>query len=220
MFKWVCLGVAVVFLAVLGWMINDIRLQLRHSARVVDDAGQNVNEHLPVIVERSLKATDLLARDLPVIVERAQKSTDVVARDLPEIVERVNRATEVIAELSEDIRQLKELAGVTNTVRDKNLVAYTDSILTLIENSGGTIGVKKTVGQGLKNTQPAREWVVGARKEALFLTLLVKSKKEMVKRLCRTKFGFAWYIQIGDEEPIPLAEWVESRKHESSDPSE
>jgi hypothetical protein len=210
MFKWVCLGVAVVFLGVLGWMLNDIRLQVRHSAGIVETTGRSVHEHLPVIVERSLKATELLGRDLPVIVERVQKSTDVVAKDLPEIVERVHRATEVVAELSEDIRQLKELAGVTNTVRDKNLVAYTDSVLTLIENSGGTIGVKKTIGQGLKNTEPAREWVVGARKEALFLTLLVKSKKEMLKRLCRNKFGFAWYIQFGDKEPIPLAEWVET----------
>src|SRR6516162_10894292 len=165
MFKWTCLAVAVVFLAVLGWLVNDFRLEIRRSGQMVQAAGQTINEHLPAIVDKT------------------KRSTDTLAEHLPEIVEKTRATTETLAELAEDIRQLKELAGVTTSVRDKNLVAYATSVLDAIEVSGGTIGVKKTLGKGLKSPVPAKEWVVGARKEALFLTVLASSKKDFVTRL-------------------------------------
>jgi hypothetical protein len=199
MFKWLCLGVATVFLVVAGWMINDIRLQVRRSAEVVDSAAQNINEHLPTIVQKSRQTTDALSKNLPPMVEHAAQ------------------AAEELAELSADIRQLKELAGVTHTVRDQNLVAYANSLLKKIETSGGVIGVKKTFSQGLKNTRPAAEWAVGARKEALFLSLLVKSKKEMLTRLAKTKFGSHWYMQMPGKEPATLLDWLKENHPESHD---
>jgi hypothetical protein len=199
MFKWTCLAIAVVFLLVIGWMVNDLRLQVRQSLQTVDSAGRTINDNLPALVERT------------------RKTTDTVSERLPEIVEKIQKTTEVVAELSEDLNQLKELAGVTNTMRDKNLVAYADSVLKAIESSNGTIGLKKTVGRGLKNTLPARVWAVGARKEALFLTLLVRSKSEMVTRLCKTKLGFNWYMQIGDAEPLPLLDWLKEHHPETRD---
>jgi hypothetical protein len=193
MFKWTCLAVAVVFLALFAWLLNDVRVLIRDSSQIVHTTGQTVNQHLPTIVDKT------------------RKTTDTLADHLPEIVEKTRTSTETLAGLAEDIRQLKELAGVSNTARDKSLVAYADSVLDAIDSSGGTIGVTKTFGKGLKSTLPAKEWVVAARKEALFLTAVTTSKKELMTRLSVTKFGFAWYIQFGEQEPVPLADWLKAR---------
>lgn len=189
-FRWICLGVAVAFLAVIGWMVNDIRLQVRRTVQTVQTAGATINQELPSIVDKS------------------KRTTDIVAEHLPEIVDKTRLTTETLAELSQDIRQLKELAGVSATARDQGLVAYADRLLDAIETSGGTIGLKKTFGQGLKNELPAKEWVVGARKEALVLTVLAKSKDELLKRLTHSKFGSDWYLQVADAEPVPLQDWL------------
>jgi hypothetical protein len=193
MFKWACLGVAVVFLAVLTWLLNDLRQEIHQSAAIVQTAGQTINEHLPAIVDKT------------------RKTTDTLAEQLPEIVEKTRTSTETLAELAEDIRQLKELAGVSTQARDKSLVAYANSVLDSIEASGGTIGLKKAFGaKGLKNPVPAREWVVGARKEAVLLTILANSKVEFATRLTRNKFHSAWYIQMGEQEPVPLLDWLKA----------
>ncbi|HEX3149641.1 MAG TPA: hypothetical protein VHR66_16315, partial [Gemmataceae bacterium] len=158
MFKWICLGVAVVFLGFIGWVAYDIRNDIHRSAETVQKSGQAVNEHLPAIVQKSHEVSAVVTENLPTIVEKTRTTTDT------------------LAELSEDVKQLKELAGLTGGTRDQNLVAYAESVLNLIDQSGGTIGLKKTLGgSGLKNQVPAKEWVVGARKEAVFLTLVVKS---------------------------------------------
>jgi hypothetical protein len=193
MFKWACLAVAVVFLAVLSWLVNDLRLEIRSSSAMVQAAGQTINEHLPAIVDKT------------------RRTTDTLAEQLPEIVEKTRASTETLAELAEDIRQLKELAGVSTQARDKSLVAYANSVLDSIETSGGTIGLKKAFGaKGLKNPVPAREWVVGARKEAVLLTILANSKAEFATRLTRNKFHSAWYIQIGEQEPVTLLDWLKA----------
>jgi hypothetical protein len=193
MFKWICLAVAVVFLAVLAWLVNDLRLEIRRSSQIVQTAGQTINEQLPTIVDKT------------------RRTTDTLAEQLPEIVDKTRATTETLAELAEDIRQLKELAGVSTQARDKSLVAYANSVLDSIEASGGTIGLKKGFGaKGLKNPVPAREWVVGARKEAVLLTILANSKAEFTTRLTRNKFHSPWYIQIGDQEPVPLLDWLKT----------
>src|SRR5262245_62034726 len=183
MFKWACLAVAVVFLTGMTWLVNDLRLEIRRSSETLRTAGETVNEHLPDVVKRS------------------RQTTAVVSTRLPEIVDRTGAITEALADLAADIRQLKELAGVANTARDRNLVAYADSVLDLVEASGGQIGLKKKLlGSGLKEVRPAKEWVAGARKEALLLTVLAKSKQELLTRLAKNKFGSDWYIQFGNQE--------------------
>lgn len=174
MFKWICLIVAVAFLASLLWLVNDVRLEVRRAVDAVKQSSTKVNEHLPTIVEKA------------------------------------ERTTVTLANLADDIRQLKELLGVANSPRDKNLVSYADRLLDVIEKSGGTIGVTKTLGSGLKNTVPALEWVVAARKEALFLTMVAKSKTELLNRLTETKFGSAWHIQLPEQEPLPLVDWLKA----------
>jgi hypothetical protein len=175
MFKWLCLATGIIFLVVVGWMINDIRLQVHHSSQMVHEVGHTVNEHLPTIVEKS------------------------------------RTATETLAELAEDIRQLKELVGVSHTARDQNLVAYADSVLKSIEASGGTIGLKKSLGGSeLKHALPAKEWAVGARKEAVYLTVVTKSKKELVTRLANNWLGTPWYIQLEGKEAVKLLDWLKA----------
>jgi hypothetical protein len=70
------------------------------------------------------------------------------------------------------------------------------------------IGVRKTMGKGLKNPVPAAEWVAGERREALFLVVLGRSKKEMLKAIVTTKLGFSWYIQLPGQEPVKLLDWL------------
>ncbi len=143
--------------------------------------------------------------------QRIHDTGEIIHEHLPAIVEKTRTTAETLAELAEDLRQLKELAGVAHTVRDKNLVSYATSLLDAVETSGGTIGLKKTLGgSGLKNIVPAREWVVAARKEALLLTVLAKSKTELMTRLAKNKFGSHWYLQIGDREPMTLMDWLKA----------
>jgi hypothetical protein len=217
MFKWICLAVAVVFLTVATWMLNDIRLQVRRTARTIDDAGQMVNEELPAVVERSRTTSEVVSKNLPEVVEKVRNGTDTVAKTLPQVVDRVDRTTEVMADLAEDVRQLKELAGLGNKPRDKTVAAYADSVLKHIAASGGVIGVKKTVGRGLKNTRPAADWVAAERREAVFLTLLGRGKKELLQSIGKTRLGFYWYIQLPGQEPVRLLDWLRETHPETKE---
>jgi ABC-type transporter Mla subunit MlaD len=207
MYKWLWLGVAVVSLGAALWMLNDIRLQVRQSSATIQDAGLTL---------QSLKTTSKTVNEkLPRIVERTNKTSDVVATQLPRVVERIDSTTETLAELSADVRQLKQLAGLTGKARDEGLTAYANSLLDKIAASGGAIGNKKVVGSGLKNKRPAAEWVVGARREALFQLLLAKSKKEMLDRLAKTALGGHWYIELPGKEPMTLTDWAKENHPES-----
>jgi hypothetical protein len=197
MFKWYCLGLGALFVVGALWMLNDIRLQVRATTQPIGEVAEIVRENMPPLVETT------------------RQNADIIAESLPEVVDRTHTAAEELGELAEDIRQLKELAGLTQNPRDKNLVAYADSLLARIEETGGVVGVSKNLGPGLKNTAPVKEWVNGARKEALFLTLLVRSKKEMATRLARTKLGFHWWIQEPNKEPVRLIEWLREQHPET-----
>lgn len=193
MFKWCCLAVAVVAVLIVGWMVNDVRLQASRATKTV-------NENLPEILEKSKQASQAVSDNLPAILEKSKKTT------------------ETLAELSEDVRQLRDLAGLTNRPRDEGLVRYADSVLDTIEAAGGTIGLKKKLlGSGLKDTMPTKEWVVGARKEALLLTVTARSRGEMLERLAKNKFGSDWHLQVDGAEPVPLAGWLRANHPESKD---
>jgi hypothetical protein len=206
MFKWACLGVAVAFLSAIVWMINDVRLHVRKSAQVVEDSGKVVDQ-----------AGKVVKNDLPEIVQRSRETSKVVSDALPEVVDRVEKTTEVVAELSEDLKQLKELAGISQVPRDKSVVAYAESVLKLIESSGGEIGVRKNVGSGLKNLRPAADWVREERREAAFLAVLGKSKKQMLDGIVKTKLGFSWYVQLPGKKPMTLLAWLKENHAETKE---
>jgi hypothetical protein len=149
-----------------GWMLNDLRLELKRSAQTVN-------------------------RDLPVILANTRKST------------------ETLAEVSGDIKELRDLAGVDDAPRDKTLVTYADSVLDLVESQDDAqIGVEKLIGKSLSDPVPAKQWVAGARKEAVWLTFRAKSRAELLDRLTQSKFGSDWQIQFGDEQPESLRSWL------------
>jgi hypothetical protein len=151
----------------------------------------------------------LMLNDLRLQVRRG---TETVNRQLPEILDKTRKTADTMAVLSEDIRQLRDLAGAPQGVRDRTLAAYADDVLDAVQSSGATIGLKpKLIGSELKDTVPATEWVVDARKEALLLTFRVNSKEEFLERLCQNKFGSDWYIQPRGAEAVPLAEWIKAR---------
>src|SRR5437764_15343082 len=87
MFKWACLGVAVIFLSVLGWMINGLRGEVRRSSQIVNE-------------------------DLPPIVDKTRKATDSLLENLPEIADRVHTTTATVAELMQEARQLRDIIGL------------------------------------------------------------------------------------------------------------
>lgn len=150
--------------------------------------------------------------------ETLRTAGHTVNEHLPAVVEKTHATTETLADLSADVRQLKELAGATGGVRDQNLVAYADGALKHIAESGGTVGLKKVLGgKGLKNELPAGEWVAGARKEAVFLVAVVRSRQELATRLVKNKFGSPWYIQVGDREPVSLLDWLRENHPASKD---
>ncbi len=166
MFKWVALGAAVVAVVILGWMVNDLRVQ-------------------------------------------AKRATVTVNEKLPEILEKTQKSAETLAVLSDDIRQLRDLAGASD-VRDRSLAGYADSILDAVESSGGAIGTKGLLGgDKLKDPQAAAEWAAVARKEAVWLTFRAKSRGDLLARLTQTKFGSEWQIQVGAEPPATLRDWIE-----------
>ncbi len=176
MFKWSCFILAVIIVAVLGWMVNDLRLELKETATAI-------NTHLPAILE----ATE--------------------------------NTTSNVAVLSEDVKDFRDLSRAADAVRDKALVTYADNVLDLIESSDAQIGLeKKLLGSGLKKARPAAEWAAAARKEALWLVLRVKSREELLERLCKNKFGSDWYIELPRAQPVPLREWIESQFPEEQIP--
>jgi hypothetical protein len=187
MFRWCCFATAVVFGLVMLWMVNDLRQEAKRSVETVNS-------------------------DLPEIVVKSRQVADTVHGNLPDLVEKSKKTAAAVAALSEDVQQIRNLLGISPVPRDKNLVAYIDGVLDVIEASGGTIGLRKKVfGEGLKDTLSAKEWIAGARKaEALYLAARVHSKTEFLERLCENKWGSAWYIQIDGKEPLLLLDWVKA----------
>ncbi len=178
MVKWIGLTLAATVVIGLGWVINDLRLEIKRTSQTID-------EHLPAILENVQKSTDTLAA------------------------------------LSEDLKQLRDLAGASGETRDKSLVTYADSLLDLIEAADAQIGLEKKVMRGgLKSIVPAKEWVVDARKEALWLSFRASSKRELLTRLCKNKFGSPWFIQFPGEDTQLLFDWLKANHPENLNLSE
>ena len=135
------------------------------------------------------------------------RTGETVNRHLPEILEKTRTSTETLARLSEDIRQLRDLAGATNA-RDATLAKYADELLDAIEAADARIGVEAIIGSGLKDARPAQEWTADARKEAVYLAFAASTRQELLERLTKNKFGRDWLIQEGQAAPVKLIDWL------------
>ena len=172
-FKWSCFGLAAVVCAVLLYLLNDMRTEIRRT-------NDTVNAHLP------------------------------------QILANVNTATQTLAAVSKDINSFRDLAGLVDTPQDRSLVVYADSILDFLEQqTTGQIGLTKIVGKGLKDTMTAAEWARDSRKEALWLTFRASTKKELLERMGKNKFGSDFYFTAPGIEPMTLIDFLESNHPES-----
>ena len=176
MFKWTCFISAMIVCGVLLWMVNDLRVQVRHSV-------------------------------------------DTVNRDLPQILDKTRDSTETIATLSRDINQLRELVVGTTVARDDNMIAYETEVLQLIESSNGKIGLKKTLGTGLADPVPAKDWVTRERKAALWNLARSRSKADLLDRIGHSAvLNRVWYIDLGEKNVQPLIDWVKANHPGSQEP--
>jgi hypothetical protein len=160
----------------------------------------------PVLAVLVTAAVLLMLNDLRI---QARRSTETINAKLPEILDKSKRTADTLAVLSEDIKKLRALAGATNDVRDPALVDFATAVLDRIESTDAVIGLMpKLIGTELKETQPAREWVVDARKEAVLLVFRAHSREELLDRLGKNKYGSDWYIQPKGKNPVTLSQWV------------
>jgi hypothetical protein len=140
---------------------------------------------------------------------QARRSAETINAKLPEILDKSRRTADTLAVLADDVKRLRALAGATDGVRDPALVDYATAVLDRIAAVDGVVGLMpKVIGSELKDTQPTKEWVVGARKEALVLVFRAGSRDELLERLCQNKFGSDWYIQPKGGKAVVLREWV------------
>jgi hypothetical protein len=148
----------------------------------------------------------LMLNDLRV---QARRSTETINAKLPEILDKSRMTADTLAVLSADIKKLRTLAGAPGDVRDPALVDFATAVLDKIAATDAVIGLMpKLIGNDLKETQPAREWVVDARKEAVLLVFRAHSRDELLDHLCKNKYGSDWYLQPKGAAPVTLAEWI------------
>jgi hypothetical protein len=139
-----------------------------------------------------------------------------VKAQLPQILANLNTTTTTLAALSKDINSFRDLAGMVDTPQDRSLVVYADSILDFLEaQQTGKIGLTKIVGDGLKDVVTASEWARDSRKEALWLTFRASTKKELLDRIAKNKFGSDFYFTGPGIEPMKLIDFLRNNHPES-----
>lgn len=143
--------------------------------------------------------------------QEVKRTNEMVGERLPAILENVQQGTATLARVSQDIDALRDLGGFGDLGKDKSLIVYADDVLDFLEAQPGQIGLPKVIGGGVKDLVPAAEWAHGARKEALWLTVLASTKAELLDRLSKNKFGSAWlYVPPGGA-PIALADFLKQQ---------
>jgi archaellum component FlaC len=198
MFKWVCLLVATAGLAAFLWMINDIRLDVKAVTA-------NVNSQLGPLKEITTKIND----QLPPILTNTEKAVQSVNKHLPQIIRQTEETVSTVAGVSGDVKQFKELFGdIFANNQNKDLLKEVLSTLDLLEGLDASIGLKKDDTNELKQAKPAKHWARAARKEAPFLSLIGKSRGDVLQRLTTHGTGKPWYIKVGEKAPMLLLDWI------------
>src|SRR5262249_50683896 len=126
LFKWACLLVAVVALAAFGWMLNDVRLEVKSLApkveKLTDRTEQLVekaDKTLPPILTQTEQATRTVDANLPTLLARSEA-----------LLARSDDAVENLARLTEGLERYEQLMGVVHAgSQDKGMLAYGNSIL-------------------------------------------------------------------------------------------
>jgi hypothetical protein len=224
MFKWVCLLVAIVALGGLGWMLNDMRMEVKTLVEKADRLTSQAevllsktDEQLPRIMAQTEKVTNQLDSHLPRILRTTEKAGETINSQLPTLLNHSETAVDSITDLSDSFKQYKGLMGVVHAAtKHEGLFSYGASILGFLGGSDATIGVKKP-GGGLKHAMPAKAFAAAAQGDVHFLSLVSKSKEDMLHGLARSKSLTALHIQVGDKPPQLLAAWLKETHPESKD---
>jgi hypothetical protein len=193
MFKWLCLLIAIAGLGAFLWMVNDVRLEVKRVTSTIDNK-------------------------LPGILDNTDKAATTVDKHLPGIIEDTEKSVQSLAEVSQDLKNYSELFGDVYAARqNKDTLIHAQSVLDLIAGQqNAKIGVKKPHdGKELVAARDAQQWANRARKVAPLLSILSKSKPEMLSRLSTAPSGLPWYIQVGEKAPMLLQDWVKAN-HEAS----
>jgi hypothetical protein len=157
MFKWVCLLVAVLALTAYGWMLNDMRLEVKGLAPKVEKLTQKTEElvektdrQLPAILTRAERIGGQLDRHLPSILTQTEQASKTINSHLPTLLTRSETllvhsevAVDNLAEVADNFKQYKGLMGVVHAAsQNKGLFAYGTSLLNFMGGQSATIGVK------------------------------------------------------------------------------
>ena len=133
-------------------------------------------------------------------------------------LEKVKVSAEIAADVSQDVKALRKLAGIGGAAGDTRLTDYANEVMDLIDSAPtANIGVLKNGDNKLKDPVPLKEWSRGARKEAVLLVLRAKSEADILRGLCRSKWGSNFGIQVGNEPPVTLEQWLKDRHAPSKD---
>jgi len=230
MFKWVCLLVAVVALAGLGWMLNDMRLEVKglgqKAEKLADKADalvERMDKQVPQILDRADRTTSQLARQLPRILSQTERTSKALNTQLPTLLkntetllEHTEVAVDNMADLSDSFKQYKGLMGVVHVAtQNKGLFSYATSLLGFLGKHNATIGVKKPGSDSLRRAMPAKQWAAAAAKDAQFVSLGAKTKDDVLHGLARSGSSTPLHIKIGDQPPRLLADWLKESHPES-----
>lgn len=195
LFRWTCLGVAILFGIGLLWLIVDFRNKVISA---IDQSKQTI--------------------------AKVQESVDKVDQRLPSILAEVHNTSETLSSVADDVKLMKRIAGVDSNGTStgvRGLAVYADDLLQFLarqaENLKATILVEEIIGSDLKEVDSLSEFLVGLNKEMVLAILpLSKSREEMLYRVCRSSVRrVPYYIQFEDREPILLEEFIRTN-HDAS----
>lgn len=154
------------------------------------------------------------------LYQQVHRSTEMVNERLGRILENTDKTTTTLAAFADDLKGLRDLAGLKEKDREDGLIAYTDRVLDLIENTKAEIGVAKIVSfsNGLKNLEPANAWARSRRKRAVWLVTTEISKQAVLEELTSTEItGSSYYILFPKEEPELLLDWLKRTHPETAE---
>lgn len=120
-----------------------------------------------------------------------------------------------LKELTLQIKELRELAGLQGDYQ-RDLVRYAASVLDRLEALAEQEVVVTTKGPGGKR-ESLREWIVGARREALALVFVQKSKQGVLRELGQSlALNRTFHLRFPDGREVALVEWLRENHPETA----
>ncbi len=193
-FKWACLGSAIIFACILMWMIADFKNKM-------------------VIALRNAENT----------VSQVRFSVDKVNHRMPSMLSEIHTTSRTLKGLADDVELIKEVAGVGEEAKDRgirSLAVYVREVQDLLqqksEDSNATVLIEEVVGSDLKEVDTLKAFLVGVNKEMLVILTLSNSNEETLYRICHSGIRRKpYYIQLENEDPIKLEDYIRQHHPES-----